>query len=243
MSDPAALLAAFEDIRAAAAAAKIPLRLTGSIAVQQACPVHAPLAQADRDFADLDLVGYKRDGQALNAMFGALGYTANREVFALSEGTRAIFDHARSRLHVDVFFDRLEFCHRIDLKNRLETRPITIPLAELLLTKLQIIKINAKDLADACVLLLEHDFAGEAGHIATLCAAEWGFWRTVTGNLEKLADYAAASIVFAPYEARLRTRINSLSIAIDAAPKPLAFRLRARVGDRMKWYNDVDEVD
>jgi hypothetical protein len=243
MSDPASLLAAFAGIKEAAAQAGIALRLTGSIAVQQACPVHAPLAQAGRDFADLDLVGYKRDGQAVAALFGRLGYDANREVFALSEGTRAIFDHAQSRVHVDVFFDRLEFCHRIDLKTRLEARPVTIPLAELLLTKLQIVKINAKDLADACVLLLEHDFAAEAGHIAAICAAEWGFWRTVTGNLEKLQDYAAASRIFLPYAARLRASVNALSAAIEAAPKPLAFRLRARVGDRVKWYNDVDEVE
>jgi hypothetical protein len=243
MSDPAALLAAFSGISQAASDAGLALRLTGSIAVQQACPVHAPLAHAERDFADLDLVAYKRDGQAVASLFGRLGYAANREVFALSEGTRAIFDHAQSRVHVDVFFDQLEFCHRIDLKTRLELRPVTIPLAELLLTKLQIIKINAKDLADACVLLLEHDFAGETSQIAALCAADWGLWRTVTGNLGKLRDYAAASLVFAPYLTPLNARIAAISAAIEASPKPLAFRLRARVGDRVKWYNDVDEVD
>jgi hypothetical protein len=243
MSDPAALLAAFRDINEAAADARIALRLTGSIAVQLACPVHAPLAHAARDFADLDLVAYKRDGQAVASLFGRLGYAANREVFALSEGTRAIFDHAQSRVHVDVFFDQLEFCHRIDLKSRLEVLPVTIPLAELLLTKLQIVKINAKDLADACVMLLEHDFSDEAGHIAALCAADWGLWRTVTGNIEKLRDHAAASPIFAPHLSPLHAQIRALSTAIEAAPKPLAFRLRARVGDRVKWYNDVDEVD
>ena len=243
MIGPAALLAAFYSISDAAADAKIPLRLAGSIAVQYACPVHGPLAQSGRNFADLDLVAYKRDGRAVAELFDRLGYVTNREVFALSEGSRAIFDHAQTRVHVDVFFDRLEFCHNIDLKNRLEVQPMIIPLAELLLTKMQIVKINAKDFSDACVLLLEHDFTSEARHIAALCAADWGFWRTVTGNLGKLRDFAANSAVFAPYLPRLSAQIARLSAEVESAPKPLAFRLRARVGDRVKWYNDVDEVD
>lgn len=243
MSDPTTLLAAFSGIWDAAAGVGIPLRLTGSIAVQYACPVYAPLAQPGRRFADIDLAAYKRDGRTVTELFAGLGYTANHEIFALSEGTRAIFDHAPSQVHVDVFFDRLEFCHSIDLKTRLDAALVTIPLAELLLTKLQIVKINAKDLADSCVLLLEHDFTPESAHIAALCAADWGLWRTVTGNLDNLRGFAASSPVFAPHLPRLGAQIDLIAAAISAAPKPLAFRLRAKLGDRVKWYNDVEEVD
>ena len=86
-----------------------------------------------------------------------LGYVENREVFIASEGGRGIFDNLSSRVHLDVFFDRLEFCHVIDVRNRIEYDVRTLPLAELLLGKLQIMQINAKDVLDASILLLEHD--------------------------------------------------------------------------------------
>jgi hypothetical protein len=29
---------------------------------------------------------------------------------------------------------------------------------------------------------------------------------------------------------------------LNDEPKPLAWKIRGRVGDRVKWYKDVDEV-
>ena len=35
---------------------------------------------------------------------------------------------------------------------------------------------------------------------------------------------------------------RALKRAIDDAPKPIAWRVRDRIGDRRQWWTDVDEV-
>jgi len=244
------LLGAFAEIDERAGQTRLALRLTGSIAVQLRCPRHGALAGPERRFADLDLVAYRRDADSIRELMLAIGYAENREVFVVSEGGRAIFDHPESRVHVDVFFDRLDFSHVIDVRGRIERDPRTLPLAELLLGKLQIVKINTKDLFDAGIVLLEHDFGGDDGEtinsvrIGALCAEDWGLWRTVSGNLEKLEQFVGSEPAFGG-EARMRIPRQAMTLrkAIDAIPKPFAWRMRAKLGDRVRWYRDVEEVD
>jgi hypothetical protein len=233
----------------AAATAGLKLRLTGSVAIHSRCPAHGGVARCGRDLGDIDMAGYKREAARIRQIFAELGYAEDKEVFILSEGARAIFEQPQSRLHIDVFFDRLDFCHVIDLGGRLELEPRTLPLAELLLSKLQIVEINEKDLLDAIVLLLEHPFAEtDAGainlsRIVALLREDWGLWRTTTRNLEKIAGAAEALDRLDPPQKRhVAEQIGAIQRRAEAAPKSLGWRMRAKVGDRMKWYKDVEEV-
>jgi len=224
------------------------LRLTGSVAVHLRCPRHGPFARRDRQLGDIDMAAYKRDAGVIRRLFAELGYAEDKEVFIVSEGARAIFEQPGTRLHIDVFFDRLDFCHTIALAGRLETDPRTLPLAELLLSKLQIVQINEKDLLDAIVLLLEHplsesDDAINLPRIVELLSGDWGLWRTAGINLGKTRQTAEAhERLGAAERAQVATRIEALLRRVEDAPKPLAWRMRAKVGDRVKWYRDVDEV-
>jgi hypothetical protein len=250
VTDQIELLAAeAQRIIDAAASASVRLRLTGSVAVQMRCPTHGAVARRERTIGDIDMAGYKRDAATIRRLFAELGYGEDKEVFILSEGARAIFEQPASRLHVDVFFDRLDFCHAIDLDGRLDQHAHTLPLAELLLSKLQIVKINEKDLLDAAVLLLEHPLgAGDADainltRIADLTSRDWGLWRTVGINLDKTRRIAEGHERIGTAErTRIAAQVDAIQRAVDAAPKPLAWRMRAKVGDRVKWYRDVEEV-
>ncbi len=233
----------------AASLAGASLRLTGSLAVQLRCPRFGHLAREGRDFHDLDFAAYKRDARRVQQLLASLGYAEDREVAVLSEGTRAIYRHGENRLHIDVFFDRLDFCHVITLAGRLDTDSATLPLAELLLGKLQIVKIAEKDLIDASVLLIEHGLADDdrdainLARIARLCAEDWGLWRTATMNLEKLDRYSHGhNALGSDPGTKLRQQTRTLRARLEAEPKPLAWRMRAKVGDRLKWYKDVDDV-
>jgi hypothetical protein len=244
------LIGAFAEIGDRAERARVAVRLTGSIAVQLRCPRYGALVGPERLFADLDLVALKRDAATVQDLLTGLGYAENRAVFVASEGCRGIFDHPESRVHVDVFFDRLDFCHVIDVRDRIDCDAPTLPLAELLLGKLQIVKIGADDLTDAAILLLEHELGSADGETingaetAARCAEDWGLWRTASGNLGKIEQLADTAAVFGPAERlRLLRQTASLRALIDAAPKPLAWRMRAKLGDRVKWYRDVEEVD
>jgi hypothetical protein len=249
--DRAALEHEVERIIAVAEAAGVVLRVLGSIGVALHCPdAKALLPSFERTYADIDFAAYARQAREVTAAITSLGYREDREVSITSEGRRAIFDHPTApQVHVDVFFDELEFCHRIPLQGRLAADRPTIPLAELLLSKLQIVRLNEKDVVDTILLLLDHDFGAgdadviDAGRIARLCAEEWGLWRTLTMNLDKVHTFASSypQLTDSRRE-RVITRTDRLKLAIDEIPKPFGWRMRDRIGDRRQWWTDVDEV-
>lgn len=228
----------------------VPLRALGSIAVALHCPDSAALLPSfERTYADIDLAAYRSGAKTLTGLLKDLGYVDDREVYITTEGARSIFDERRRRIHLDVFYDRLEFCHIIPLAGRLEVDHPTIPLAELLLSKLQIVRINEKDVVDLILLFLDHPLASgdddtiDIERIAGLAANEWGLWRTLTQNLGKVDALAAR---YPQLDEAQRVRVLAATAAlktrIDAEPKPVAWRMRARVGDRRQWWTDVDEV-
>ncbi|RPI09886.1 MAG: hypothetical protein EHM65_08695, partial [Acidobacteriales bacterium] len=133
------------------------LRVIGSLAFQLHCPRYGYLQQAmGRAYTDIDFAAYGKQTTAVRDLFGKLGYTDNKEVFFVSGGERAIFDRPEIGLHVDIFYEKLDFCHVIRWNGRLEVDKPSIPLAELLLEKMQIVEINEKDVIDTILLLLEH---------------------------------------------------------------------------------------
>jgi len=228
----------------------VPLRVLGSLGVSLHCPTSAALLPAfERTYADIDFAGYQRDARAVSAFLTSLGYVEDREVAITSEGRRGLYDHLSKGIHVDVFFDRLEFCHQIPLDGRLDRDRPTIPLAELLLSKLQIVKINEKDVVDIILLLLDHELADadegaiDVGRVARLCAADWGLWRTTTLNLEKVSTLALTYPQLDPPRREVIERqVTSLVARLEAEPRSFGWRARARIGERVKWWTDVDEV-
>jgi hypothetical protein len=202
-----------------------------------------------RAYTDIDFAAYHRQTKEIQALMSGLGYHENREVFIVSEGDRAIFERPEAGLHIDVFYEKLDFCHVIHWKDRLEVDHPSIPLAEMLLEKMQIVQINEKDIIDSIMLLLEHPL-GDADdetinikRIAGLCSADWGLWRTTTMNLEKVRQLAQGyAQLTGEHKETIDSQVKLALARIDQEPKPLSWRLRARVGDRVKWYKEVDEV-
>lgn len=227
------------------------LRVIGSLAFQMHCPTYGYLQEAmGRAYTDIDFAAYRKQTKEIKELMGNLGYTENREVFIVSEGERSIFDRPEIGLHVDVFYEKLDFCHVIRWADRLEIDSPTIPLAEMLLEKMQIVQINEKDVIDTIMLLLEHSLGDSDDEtinikrIAELCSADWGLWRTTTMNLDKVRQLAHGyEQLTDEQKAQVETQVASALERIASEPKPLAWRLRDRVGDRVKWYKEVDEVD
>lgn len=230
--------------------AGIILRVIGSLAFQLHCPKYGYLQAAlGRAYTDIDFASYSRQAKEVRGLMSQLGYNENREVFIVSEGDRAIYENPNIGIHTDVFFEKLSFSHIIYWNNRLEVDNPTIPLAELLLEKMQIVKINEKDIIDTIMLLLEHPLGDKdqetinIKYIASLCSADWGLWRTITMNLDKVRQLAQGyTQLAAEQKGKIDTQVKNALARIDKEPKALAWRLRARVGDRVKWYRDVDEV-
>jgi hypothetical protein len=229
---------------------KIILRVIGSLAFQMHCPKYGYLqAVMGRAYTDIDFAAYHKQTKEIQGLMAKLGYKENREVFIVSEGERAIFDRPEVGIHIDVFYEKLAFCHVIYWNNRLEVDNPSIPLAEMLLEKMQIVKINEKDIIDTIMLLLEHPLGDQdqetinIKYIAGLCANDWGLWRTTTMNLDKVARLAQGYAQLSPEQKeKIGQQVKNALSRIEKEPKSMAWRLRARVGERVKWYRDVDEV-
>jgi hypothetical protein len=230
---------------ARAAEADVPLRLLGGVAIRLRAPGEL-LPAFRRTYADLDFVTAKKGANRAVELFRSEGYEPHVAFNALHGKERLLFfdvDHGRQ---VDIFVGAFAMSHKIPLDARLEVDPVSIPLAELLLTKLQIAQLNEKDIRDALALLEGHpvgDADGEtvnAGRIAALCGADWGLWRTITGNLDTCCAMAPGYDV--PNRAEVEARLRQLLHRIEAEPKTRSWKLRAKIGERKRWYELPEEV-
>ena len=241
LEDP---LAEAERIASAATAAQVGIKLMGGAGINL-CSPSARRPPLKRKYGDLDYVMPKRDRKAVLAFFPSLGYEAN-ERFNLMQGDHRLYfyDNEHSR-QVDVFIDAIKMSHVIDLRGRLGHQGPCASPSDLLLSKLQIFEVNRKDLVDLTALLLDHPVAPrsdetiDAGYIAGLTAEDWGFYRTLQVNIEKL-DHTLDELEVD--RDLVRSRLAEIWQAIEAHSKPLKWRLRAQVGDRVRWYELPEEV-
>jgi hypothetical protein len=241
LEDP---IAEAERIASAARVARVSVKLMGGAGIH----IHSPSAHRPplkRKYGDLDYVMPKRDRKAVLAFFPSLGYEAN-DRFNLMQGDRRLyfFDNEHSR-QVDVFIDSIRMSHIIDLRGRLDHQGPCATPSDLLLSKLQIYEMNRKDLVDLTALLLDHPVAGnsddaiDADYIARLTAEDWRLYHALEVNIEKLI----ATVDELDVDRELvRSRLAEIWKAVEAQSKPLKWKLRAQVGDRVRWYELPEEV-
>jgi hypothetical protein len=223
------------------------LRLLGGVAVR----LHAPEVPAclDREYKDIDFAVPKKAAGDADKLLRDAGYEPHVAFNAMHARERALFfddDHGRQ---VDMFIESFRMCHQIPLGDRLGLETRTVPLAELLLTKLQIIEVNEKDVRDTLLLLHGHEVAASdddavnGARIAELCAADWGLWRTITQNLEACRSHVEDYELSEGERSRIAGRLGEIIERIESEPKSRGWKLRAKIGERKRWYELPEEVE
>jgi hypothetical protein len=229
----------------------VPLRLLGAVAFNLHCPKFSFMQQKlGRSFSDLDFASYRKRASQVSKLFAELGYVEDIKVTTLYGSNRLVFhDPTGNNRHCDVFLDKLQFSHDISFQDRLETDSLTVPLAELLLEKMQIVKLDKKDVIDTIMLLREHSIGDSddetinAGRIARLCSQDWGLWKTITTNLKRTEQAAQEMDPLTEEDvADVSAKIKVLLGRIQNEPKSTGWRMRAKVGERRKWYREVEEL-
>ena len=227
------------------------LRVIGATSVLIHVGKDAPILdvfKSYRKLTDIDFVTYRKCWSKIEDFFQEQGFQPNERFNAL-HGDKQLNFTGSGDLHADVFCDKLNMSHVIDFTGRLEQDYPTIPLADLLLEKMQIVRINEKDIKDTLLLLRTHDLGNDdkdvinASWIAHTLKDDWGFWYTVTANLKKV-DVQKNQYDWLSTQDRtiIESRVNKLLGIIESEPKTSRWRFRARIGTRKKWYNDVEEL-
>jgi hypothetical protein len=226
---------------------EVPLRLFGGVAIRLRAGDRYPASLA-REYGDLDLITSRDAASAAEAFVTGEGYLPDTEFNLIQGHRRMLFYERESNRHLDIFVEPFAMCHEIPVNGRLQLHPHTIPLAELLLTKLQIVQLNEKDVGDALALIISHEVGEDDGdalnaaRVAELCASDWGLWRTITGNLDACLHHVERFTLSPDEHSFAHRRIGELLDRIEAEPKSRRWRLRARVGERVRWYELPEEV-
>jgi hypothetical protein len=224
------------------------LKILGGLGVRVLCPDFPPRQRAGQDI-DLACTGKTRRHVA--EYLEQAGCEPDKRFNNLN-GDRQMYLTAPSGRPIDVMVDKLSMCHVLDLRPSFNSASPTLDPADLLLSKLQIVELNAKDAHDIFHLLSGVPIASRSPRPAidperfgSVVASDWGWWRTVTGSLKKLPDLLTANPELAPARAPYDPLIQARQLleVADTVPKGAKWKLRAKVGEKVRWYELPEEVD
>jgi Fic family protein len=264
------LMAEAMDTIDAARAAGVTLRLTGGLAIRRYC---TDLDFMDREYSDIDVVGLGEEKKEIHAVFESLDYTENRyvtqstdssqlqyiknealegmkaEAAAAAQGAHSAYEPPLVD-HIDIFLDIMRMDHDIDVSGRLEIDDYAISPADAFIAKMQIGKINQKDVHDVIALVkdvplrdVDDDTSLDLLYIAQECAQDWGLYRDITANLDialaMVGDYGLSE----SQQDRVYARLAAIKESVEGAGKSLRWRLRATVGERVAWRREVEDSE
>ena len=223
------------------------LRLLGGLAVKVHHKADHPTFR--REYGDLDFVVAAKQRREFETFMPTAGYSPHKQFNLLNGAHRQIYYHNETEMKIDIFVGAFEMCHKIPLEDRLHIHPITIPLAELLLTKVQIAELNRKDGLDIASLLLYNETGNDDSkinlmQIAKLCGTDWGLYKTTSINLKRVEEIIGEENVRLEGSERklIQQRIGEIQQTFEEMPKSLAWQMRDKVGTRVRWYEEVEEV-
>jgi hypothetical protein len=249
------LLGEARRLLASADAAGIPLRLLGGMGIRLLLGERID-RRFHRPIEDLDFITTRKASHALEGLLEQEGWKPERRFNALNGARRLLFGSAELEAKVDVFVETFQMCHALPLAERMQVRSETLPAAELAMTKLQIVALNTKDSEDLYALLAalevrRSDFEQErsrfdainAARIAQLAAGDWGLHHTFELNLSHLREGIVDANLAEDLAVPVARRIDALSEALEREPKSRAWRMRAKIGERKRWYEEPEEVE
>ena len=228
---------------------EVMLRVIGGMAVHLHSTVASKLPSLQRDYGDLDFVTVSPDDQRMRSFFESIGFVGNARFNALQGASRMIFDNQDGSWYIDIFINRFHMCHDIKFsRQRLQQDPLTIPLAELLLTKLQIITINLKDVKDLAALLIEHPLGTtdqetiNVSRILDFTSQDWGLYTTVQLNLDRIPGLLQnLALPKADTETVIR-KVKDLGSQMESATKTTSWKMRSLIGKAVKWYEEPEDA-
>ncbi|MQL54520.1 hypothetical protein [Acidianus ambivalens] len=222
----------------------IVLRLIGGAAVAVIAPKGSELFS--RTYKDADYFGLSSQRKEITSLLEGLNMEPNKRFNALHGYNRLMFYDPVLNSTIDVFLDEFVMCHKLILKDRLKIYYPSIPPSDLLLTKMQIINLTENDKKDIAALLYDFEIGDkdedktlDGNYIAKLLSEDWGFYKTFTINHDRMKEYLKGNA----YASNILPKLDKLREMIESHPKSLKWKMRAKIGERVKWYEEPEEVN
>ena len=219
------------------------LRLLGGLAFKALCR-SAQEPGFLRENKDIDLMGRREDTKRIMQIMETLGYRPRVIFNKLNLGKRLIYHDTRNGRRVDIFLDEFEMCHKFKFKQTLVAHPLTLSITDLVITKLQVVEMTEKEFKDLAAAFNDYEVtADERGingeRIVELCSRDWGVYRTFTGSLVRLRGSVGS---LNGSSEKIASEIDELLRKIEDSPKTLSWKLRAKIGESVRWY-ELPEAD
>jgi hypothetical protein len=226
---------------------QVTIRVLGGVAIALLARDRIPGALR-RTYGDIDLVVKRDDAPRLRALLERVGYLGDRHFNSLHGAQRLLYHDDVNGRKLDIFVGTFKMCHELDLSGRLHLARETLTPADLLLTKLQIVEINRKDLYDVVTLLhacpvVERADPGaiDLERLADVAAKDWGWYTTLTDNLARIPPVVTEALDGTD-AARVLQGTEAIRTALEQAPKSLKWKVRAGIGRRVQWYELPEEI-
>jgi hypothetical protein len=226
----------------------IPLKLIGGQAVRYLTPGFPP---RQREGQDMDFASVSSSKKPVMDLLAKLGFEGDKRFNTMHGHKQMYFTSPADGTAADVVMDRLHMCHVLEFAGRIGRMPGTLDVTDLLLSKLQVVQQNEKDVHDVTYLLAAYPVreGDEVGAIGLgrfeSVLDDWGWWRTVTGNLDRVVELLRGDLArLVPSGAPCDPveQAAALRSHADTMRKSLKWKLRARIGDRVQWYELPEEV-
>lgn len=234
----------------------IPIRLLGGVAIRFHCLEFIEFAkklvrlgEGQQEYTDLDYMSYSKYRDKMKDFFKEMGYEKRPTTMSTAATQRQIYFHPKGWFFVDVFFDKLLAAnHPLDFRGRLDLDTPTVTPTDLLLEKIQIVFPGEKDVKDTVLLVVSHQISLQeeknkinAKFISELLASDWGFWYTVTTNLNGLKQYILEVGSLSDDDRQdLSKKIDTLLEIIEKETKSTGWKMRSLVGAKKQWYKPVE---
>jgi len=224
---------------------RVTLRLIGGLAIRFHC--HGPHSTHLREYHDIDVFGFGKEHKGIYSVFQKLGYSPNEMYNSLYGGARLQFIHRESRRDVEVFLDKFRMGHTLDFRQRLKLDDLTIPVTDLLLTKLQVVQFAEKDAKDIVAVLEDHELGHNddretlnLDYIVQLCSRDWGLHKTITNNIATINELIRQEASGLTAGKELVERLNAIRNALMTGKKGVRWTIRSLIGERVRWYREVE---
>ncbi|BBG25479.1 hypothetical protein [Sulfuracidifex tepidarius] len=201
-----------------------------------------------RQYKDADYFGISNQSSKISSALEKIGMTPNKRFNALHGSVRLMFYDPVLETTIDIFLDEFNMCHKIILKNRLNVMKYTIPTSDLLLSKMQIVKITENDYKDILALLHDVNIGDKddehtlnVNYIAKLLSDDWGFYKTFSINVDNVKKYASSS--YPDYFSSISKKLDEIMEHVEKHPKSMKWKMRSKVGEKVKWYEEPEDVN